>query len=70
MCQDAIVQNWRAYQFLPQKAMYERVKEPVPFEDREDVQELLVYDEKLNEYIHGMFEDFSQGHVYEKEGRY
>ena len=65
--QDAIVQNWRAYQFLPQKAMYERVKEPVPFEDREDVQELLVYDEKLNEYIHGMFEDFSQGHVYEKE---
>lgn len=65
--QDAVIQNWRAYQFLPQKAMYERVKEPVPFEDREDVQELLVYDEKLNEYIHEMFEDFSQGHVYEME---
>jgi hypothetical protein len=65
--QDAVIQNWRAYQFLPQKAMYERVKEPVPFEDREDVQELLIYDEKLNEYIHEMFEDFSQGHVYEME---
>lgn len=65
--QAAVIQNWRAYQFLPRKAMYERVKEPVPFEDREDVQEILVYGEKLNEYIHEMFEDFSQGHVYERE---
>jgi hypothetical protein len=65
--QAAVIQNWRAYQFLPRKAMYERVKEPVPFEDREDVQEILVYGEKLNENIHDMFQDFSQGHVYERE---
>ena len=65
--QDAVIQNWKAYKFLPRKAMYERVKDPVPFEDREDVQEILVYGEKLNKYIHEMFKDFSQGYVYEKE---
>ena len=65
--QAAVIQNWKAYKLLPRKAMYERVKDPVPFEDREDVQEILVYSEKLNEYIHEMFEDFSKGYVYEKE---
>ena len=65
--QDAVVQNWRAFQFLPQKAIYERVKEPVPFEDREDVQELLVYDEELNKCIHEMLDDFSQGYVWPME---
>ena len=38
--QQAIVQNWRAFQFLPMKAYYERTKE-VNIEDREDVQRFL-----------------------------
>lgn len=65
--QSAVIQNWRAYQFLPQKAIYERTKEPVSFEDRKDVQKILVYGEELNKYIHEMFKDFSEGHVYEIE---
>jgi len=40
MVEKAIVQNWRAFQFLPMKAYYERTKE-VNIEDREDVQRFL-----------------------------
>ena len=40
MVEKAIVQNWRAFQFLPMKAYYERAKE-VNIEDKEDVQQFV-----------------------------
>ena len=63
----AVVQNWRAFQFLPQKAIYERVKEAVSYEERQDVQELLVYSEDLNNEIRDTLDYSSVGKVFTME---
>ena len=63
--QTAVIQNWRAFQFLPEKAYYERVQEPIPFEQRSDVQNLLIYGEKINVDIKAIIGDAAKGIEYD-----
>jgi len=63
--QSAVIQNWRAFQFLPKKAYYERVQEPIPFEQRSDVQNLLIYSEKINSDIKRLIGDAANGIEYD-----
>ena len=67
----AIIQNWRAFQFLPEKANYERVKE-VNIEDYEDIQQFLKEINDMygkNGAATALFEDAAKGLIGEyKEG--
>ena len=66
----AIIQNWRAFQFLPEKAYYERVKE-VNIEDRKDIQQFLkeINDMYGKNGAEQLFEDAAKGLIGEyKEG--
>lgn len=67
---NAIIQNWRAFQFLPEKAYYERVKE-VNIEDRKDIQQFLkeINDMYGKNGAEQLFKDAAKGLIGEyKEG--
>ena len=58
----AIKQNWRAFQFLPEKAYYERIQE-VNIEDYEDIQKFLkeMYGKNGAERAEQLFNDSARG---------
>ena len=70
--QHAVVENWRAFQFLPIKSCYHREKEPILYEERfetlkDHIRSIMDDEDDINEKIDVLLYDTSIGHFQTKQ---